>query len=309
MRDDSSDDLQLAPATPEQWLPALSLLFQDLPAADRVQRVTGALSSASQSPPSLGNLLVASRKTELVAALWGQVMPGKTALVWGPSGKSGEDAATAKQLVDLLVCRLATQHVQIAQALPASQATAELLARCGFGTSVELLYLAAQVDSVATPSAPSALRFVPYRPELRPALAQVIEATYDETQDAPQLNGRRDITDIIEGYMHTGDFHPERWWLIHAHDDPVGCLLLTDHPARGHFELVYMGLVPAVRGRGWGKRIVEHAQRQTARAGRSHLILAVDATNDPAIRIYTRAGFQPVHRQVVRIKFLLTDQS
>ena len=37
-------------------------------------------------------------------------------------------------------------------------------------------------------------------------------------------------------------------------------LLLADHPKARHWELMYMGLVPEVRGRGWGRQIARYAQ-------------------------------------------------
>ena len=32
----------------------------------------------------------------------------------------------------------------------------------------------------------------------------------------------------------------------------IGCLILTDYPEHAIWELIYMGVLPAARGRGWG---------------------------------------------------------
>ena len=56
-------------------------------------------------------------------------------------------------------------------------------------------------------------------------------------------------------------------------------------------ELVYMGLVPEVRGHGWGLELVRRAQGIAGRCGRERLVLAVDAQNAPAVALYEAAGF------------------
>jgi GNAT superfamily N-acetyltransferase len=80
--------------------------------------------------------------------------------------------------------------------------------------------------------------------------------------------------------------------IVRHADQDVGCLILADHPRYENMELVYMGVVPEGRGQGWGIEVVRHAQRLARRAGRQRLVLAVDASNQPAIRMYASAGFQ-----------------
>jgi RimJ/RimL family protein N-acetyltransferase len=82
-------------------------------------------------------------------------------------------------------------------------------------------------------------------------------------------------------------------------DQAVGCLLLTDHPEYGNVELVYMGLTPSARGRGWGMDIARFAQWQTRQLGRARLVVAVDAANKPAIKMYSAVGFQAWDRRRV----------
>ncbi len=109
----------------------------------------------------------------------------------------------------------------------------------------------------------------------------------------------REIDDVLAGYRATGRFDPDHWLIARHGEQDVGCLILADHPDHGNMELVYMGLVPAARGRAWGAELVRHAQWLTSRAGRSRLVLAVDANNVPAIRIYTQSGFEAWQRRIV----------
>ena len=89
---------------------------------------------------------------------------------------------------------------------------------------------------------------------------RLVERTYEGTLDCTALNGVRDIDDVINGYQATGVFRPENWLFVRSGGQDVGVLLLADHPQARHWELMYMGLVPEVRGRGWGRQIARYAQ-------------------------------------------------
>ncbi len=84
----------------------------------------------------------------------------------------------------------------------------------------------------------------------------------------------------------------------------VGCLLLADHPEHKQWELVYVGLVAAVRGRGLGIEAVRRAQFLAGRAGAKCLLLGVDADNQPAIAIYGQAGFAAWDRRSVLVRVM-----
>jgi ribosomal protein S18 acetylase RimI-like enzyme len=84
----------------------------------------------------------------------------------------------------------------------------------------------------------------------------------------------------------------------------VGVLLLADHPRAGHWELMYMGLVPEARGHGWGRHIARHAQWLARCAAVERIVLAVDAANRPALAMYERAGFAEWDRRSVFVRIL-----
>jgi ribosomal protein S18 acetylase RimI-like enzyme len=64
-----------------------------------------------------------------------------------------------------------------------------------------------------------------------------------------------------------------------------------------------MGLVPSARGCGWGRQIAQHAQYLVQRAQVERIVLAVDAANEPALRMYDRAGFKSWDRRTVYVRF------
>jgi ribosomal protein S18 acetylase RimI-like enzyme len=128
-------------------------------------------------------------------------------------------------------------------------------------------------------------------------LIQLVEETYEATQDAPALNGLRSTDDVLAGYEHLGAPAWKRWYFVRHAGHDVGCLLLADYPELNRFELVYMGLRPAARGRRWGEEIARYAQWVARQAGRDALMLGVDAANRPALAVYARCAFREIDRR------------
>jgi ribosomal protein S18 acetylase RimI-like enzyme len=132
---------------------------------------------------------------------------------------------------------------------------------------------------------------------------RLIEETYEQTLDCTALDGVRRVNHVVNGYQATGIFRPENWLIVRADEEDVGVLLLADHPQAGHWELMYMGLVPNVRGHRWGQLITRHAQWMASQAGVERIVLAVDAANEPALAMYRRTGFEMWDRRTVYVRF------
>jgi len=155
-------------------------------------------------------------------------------------------------------------------------------------------------DATVVPGAHSdgELCFVPSSARSSADLHDVVERTYTGSRDCPAIDGLRTTADVLDGYRHTGRFSPDHWFLVECQGQTVGCLLLTEH-AEHQWELIYMGVVPTSRGRGWGERIARFAWRHVRSCGGEQLVLAVDADNEPALAMYRRAGFADwAHRHV-----------
>ena len=67
-------------------------------------------------------------------------------------------------------------------------------------------------------------------------------------------------------------------------------------------EIVYMGLVPAARGNGFGKILVDQAAKVVLTMGGSRLILGVDRRNQPARDIYRQQGMSEVLSETVWVR-------
>jgi RimJ/RimL family protein N-acetyltransferase len=69
-------------------------------------------------------------------------------------------------------------------------------------------------------------------------------------------------------------------------------------PSRAHRGTLGMGLLPAWRGRGIGRRLLEATLAQARRSGFKRIELDVHADNPRAIALYEKAGF--VREGIVR---------
>ena len=62
-------------------------------------------------------------------------------------------------------------------------------------------------------------------------------------------------------------------------------------------DVVYMGLLPQCRGRGFGRAILHHAVKVARDYACELVTLAVDAGNTPAVRLYRDCGFVETTRR------------
>jgi ribosomal protein S18 acetylase RimI-like enzyme len=284
---------------------AVALVLDDLPPSQR-HEVAGALLNEDAATALVCEpLFVALRDGRLRGAAWGQIQSGKIAVFWPPRLVAGEERQTAFALAESVMRAIDQMPIEMTQVLIQAPDPDEidLLRRVGFLHLADLLYLTSEGSRFPVGGSQTDLVFESYEPSQRSRLIALIERTYDGTLDCTALDGVRNIEDVINGYENTGVFRSENWLIVLGDGKDVGVLLLADHPKAGHFELMYMGLVPEARGRGWGRQIAEHAQRMVRRAGAARIVAAVDAANTPALRMYQMAGFDIWDRRTVYVRF------
>jgi ribosomal protein S18 acetylase RimI-like enzyme len=293
-------------APPEHRADVLALVLGDLPAEDRRQHVEALLALARSGEERLDGLLAARRAGSLVGGVLAQLQAGRTAVIWPPRLMPGEPDSTGQRLLEEATELLTAKGICLAHALVETgmEADGRQLRAAGFELMAELVYLVSGEEHFPDAPPVTPLEFEPYRSALHDRLSRVVEATYEGTLDCPQLNGIRRTEDVLAGYRATGVFSSDRWLLVRHQGEDVGCLILADHPEHENYELVYMGVVPSARGNGWGEDITRRAQWLTRQAGRPRLVLAVDAANRPATRIYLALGFQAWERRGVYLKLL-----
>jgi len=309
MTDPQEPTLIVSRVRSQRHAAVLAGFFGDLSAADRQQRGDAVLDQAERGAEIF--LFEADVEEHPVGAALAVAQEGRTAVVWAPRLFDDRTAdVVGDRLMEALLADLQAAGVRIAQALLECDETKQgrALDHAGFDRVGDLLYMVSPTHRF--PSAPptdlspgaAGLEFVPYSSETRTRLRRVVEATYRETLDCPRLDGVREIHDVLAGYRSDGEFDPRRWLIVRGKGADIGCLLLTDYPETEHWELVYMGLIPEVRGQRLGIEVVRYAQWLTRQAGRLRLILAVDAENVPAINVYLEAGFDVWERRSVFLK-------
>ena len=263
------------------------------------------------SLPACVRIWGAFQKEILTGSLLVQVQPGRSALLWPPRQIAGESRETARHLIDIALQTLAETDVRIVQALLLTDAgeDADVLRLAGFRHFSDLLYLVCldrDFPTVPLASGPlaSGVEFLAIGREQDQRIAKLVEATYVDTRDCPAVNGLRCIEDVLLGYRATGEQDLQGWFVVRHRGEDVGCLIIADHPQHSTRELIYMGLVPAARRRGLGTVVIRQVLWLAAQTGQQRLVLAVDASNEPALRMYAAAGFQAWDRKSVFIRVM-----
>lgn len=251
-------------------------------------------------------LVAACREKKLVAAQLAQMLAGRASLAWPPKFVAADEVERERELIAGIIGRrlisdLKQGGIHIVQSLiaPGETDSEKWLAIGGFSHAADLLYLAANAEDA--PLSPQKLSFAleAFQPSAMARLIDVVQRTYVGTLDCPQIDGLRDTADVISGYQSVGDYQPALWFFVRHDGHDVGCLLLNQHSDVQHLEIVYLALTPEVRGRGWGLQLTKQALWLARETSSRRAVLAVDAANEPAVRLYFVAGFEVFDRRAV----------
>jgi ribosomal protein S18 acetylase RimI-like enzyme len=284
---------------------ALPWLLVHLPADEQASHLQ-TFAAMLQSPATRANLLVleARHEDKRHGVALAQLLPGRTALVWPPYvADNAGDAERTQQMFERLYRELEYRQILVAQALVDPQAKGAALAfeTVGFQRAGELMYMVAELESLPFPSPVEELCFRPADAR-DPQLAEIIEASYRGSLDCPIVDGWRPIADVLAGYLGTGTFHPDLWQLAYSGEQIVGCLLMSEYPEHAQGEVMYLGLRPEYRGRGWGRMLARQALLSGHARGWRQVLLVVDEANFPARQLYSLEGFEDLLRRAVFVR-------
>ncbi len=233
----------------------------------------------------------------LLAAVLAVPAPGRTASVHlSPGTEPGHAALLGRVLARAAEDLAASRRVALLQCLPRPTETArvEALAAGGFRRLARLDSMEranALPRREALPPLPAGVELVPWSAEDRATMISVLGRTFVDTLDCPGLSEMREGADILDGHMSSGDGDTAMWRLVVRHGEAIGAMLLSPCAATDSVDLVYLGLAPEGRSQGLGGAMLAHGLRLAAEHAARTIQLAVDTSNTPAVRLYTRAGF------------------
>lgn len=278
---------------PAEMSKAMSLLVGGFPKSEQPSYLD-TLARLVGSPKADRELVVVEARDgeQRSGVLLAQVLAGRAALIW-PTRASSESLATS--LLERALEELRSRGVIVAQTLatPDGSDDARPFQIAGFADGGELLYLAAAQEAFLRQPPESDVSFDIVSPD-DPMLARVVDETYRGSLDCPLVDGWRTIDDVLAGYLATGTHRAELWRLLWRRGEAVGCLLLSDFPEHQQGELTYLGICPQHRGQGLGLIATRWTLHFAYQAKWQQVLLAVDAQNEPARRVYCEAGFHEV---------------
>jgi mycothiol synthase len=289
---------------------ALEVLYRRVPGALRPRLIADALVEADRGMIDLSGLWVARRRTRIVGALLTQPLAGRAAAVWAPEvDPSWWRSSIAVSLVRSALDDLRSRGFIIAQALldeSAPRHGGNDLSEGGMPRVTDLIYLErpTHIPLPIQPDVPS-LVWEEFGPETEDAFRSVLQATYQNSLDMPELEGIRSLDDILSSHRAGGRFVASRWQVgrLDGEPDTRAVLLLSEIPDRDAWEVAYLGLSATARGRGLGRALLAYALERAAEFA-PRLELAVDIRNHPATRLYRTAGFTPFDQRAVHLASL-----
>ncbi len=308
--DQTREQIAVQRATGPMQSQALSLLLTGKRAEDSLA-VEQFRAFAEQNKLSLDHTWVALQFGRPVASSLIVPSDGRTAMLFLSPVTDPHIVPVAARLAQTASNEQCRSQTNLIQALLDPNQTAEYdaLKQAGYTHLAKLVYMERSVREPYKPlDLDPELTVHHYSARTRRHFAATILASYRETLDCPGLLGLRSIDDIIAGHLATGVFEPHLWFAITHGDEPVGVMLLNKVPQRRALELVYLGLNPAWRGKGIARRLVEHGIALVAKQRLSTMILAVDESNTPALRLYRQLNFSQSGHKVAMI-FTLSERN
>ena len=284
------------------------LLFGKAEPSDRAGALSSVLGATVAAAPAferraaaqgvdLSHLWTAHHDGKLIAATLLIPHPGRTALLMSTAPR---DHVHASQIGGLIQTTLdecfRIPEIRLVQALSSPNERLRASAWIGGGmrhlATLEYMERLAHADDRPTASLPVHFRLAQWNPAERTMLEALLSETYQDTLDCPGLAELRTPADIVDGHLAAGEHDASLWTIAFENDRPVGALLLAPSQATDSTEVIYLGLIPAARGRGLGRALLAHGMTLAAQRPEPNIALAVDSRNSPALALYAHAGFR-----------------
>lgn len=304
-------------ARPEEWLVALRFLYGHLPADQRDSQAIELMDQVARGELSLSGLVVAwNKNTEgaesgtLRGVMLSVLQADGTAMLFPPVLSHHPDRSCAELLLERTTDWFRSTEGKLAQCLieQSDELFSSVLRSGGYPHLAELVFMKRELIDLPENSTSDLflrgeLDFVTYRDATHQEFVRTLGETYIDSQDCPDLSSVRSPEEALSGHRQAGSFHPEHWYLYRYQGENIGLCLLTEHSDSSLWELVYLGLRPTFRGRGFARRMLLYGLYAAQSARMSALTLAVDAANTPALKLYEGLGFHEVLRKDAHLRW------
>ena len=309
---------QIRQPSSEERRAALAVLMTGRP-TPKDPAVDHFLEFTRQQGMTMDGLWALFRQQTPVSAILIIPTAGRAAVTFLSPITSRKRIPDATTLIRAAIGHQDAQKVSLVQSLldPTQRLEREALAEAGFIQLASLVYMRGSCPPSSVSGALSSYQKdgpdAPIQIDGRPltefhwhedrfqAFADVISASYEQTQDCPGLVGLRKIEDIIDGHRAVGRFDPRFWTAYFLEDEPVGVLLLNPLADQPELELVYLGLAPKFRNKGLATELMRRAASMASSHSYAGIHLAVDEQNTPAVKLYRALDYRATARKVAMI--------
>ncbi|GAA4423074.1 GNAT family N-acetyltransferase [Bremerella cremea] len=291
-----TNHLEVGLALPEHYGAALWMATGGRTRLASRGRVTALLAAEKQGKIHFNGLYTAKRGKRIVASLWCLNQPGRIATIWGPGRLPSESECTVDTLLREAIEKATEQGCHLIQSLVGADnpGAGELLSRGGFRPITILDTLQAYSDEFYAEAPSQELQWTVCEDRRDPSYVDLVAQTYVDSLDCPELDGLREIEDVLDGYFATSGQSTEYWFQLHHRGVPAGVLILAHHQDANQLELIYFGLVPAVRGRKLGGEVLRLVIDIARQLDCQSVVTGADQRNLPALSLYRRFGFHQV---------------
>ncbi|QDT16939.1 GNAT family N-acetyltransferase [Alienimonas californiensis] len=147
-------------------------------------------------------------------------------------------------------------------------------------------------------------------PESERLFRETTRESYAGSRDAPDARGADADADFAAHQAAAG-FRPDLCRLALRDGEALGLVLISasGEGAAAEWDVCYLGVSPAQRGRGVGRALLRDRLAAARDAGAAAVTCVVDAANEPAHRLYVAAGFVETGSRVLFLKRLEPEAS
>ena len=277
---------------------SLSVLLRE-PHDDQHQAYQRALSfenMANVNNFDLNRQIVVSSDDNIEFSCFFMPQKGGTAFIFlsDPSKLSDQSQILALEALNQLIENASFAELSFLQLMvcPEESAKIKLAKQAGFEVFSTIHYMYREINSkIGVVRIPPKVSWQNYSKNNHDIFAAVIEQSWQESLDCPELPTVRSVEETIESYKAAGIFTRTYWSLMLVDDEPAGICLLSPLNADKSIELTYTGVIPKYRGQGLGRVMLNRAISLSAIDGYKIMTLAVDKNNHYAMNMYRESGF------------------